>query len=555
MCWRLLLVLISIARELCGSNLHHPVTECLCKELVGSSRVNHISDGICLHLGKATAQPDITFLVSDCTSPHLTSRRSLTHCFRIACPPSLIPNQNVRTILLHFTYTTIPQAMNSDQQDHHMTGQSLSPQPAEPHPPNPTVAELQTCPGPSTVGLQIIANKARCLDPNNDDIARAFKPMLKCRNDKGHKKGTAFTLSLDGGMYEKDVPTVPTLDRLGGPPHMHPQWLSKLVRHNMPRKYSAIFCPGLQYQGDADQNLVELVHYIQYEDVQPHRTLTSVIFDTPITQELAKPRMSHEPTASIFPHKLSNAMSIMPRGSTLPLEWSPLTHTAEIHLLSGVRVYFVWPPQKNNISCLYKYLKGIICEELQALTLEELENGITFVQRPGQVVTLPPYCPTMVFATKNSAAIPFGFRHIETLPLRIRYLPLLVHIGATNPYDNCRYTALLEAQVNELYEDLETFLGSEVEAESHRHLVVMEALAAEWDDLVEWLLYRLGKFIPPQRWQHWFSSIPALWERAMHFHRMEVCPMCKWTREFWAEGSARFHIAMNHWQENAIRFA
>jgi len=158
----------------------------------------------------------------------------------------------------------------------------------------------------------------------------------------------------------------------------------------------------------------------------------------------------------------------------------------------------------------------------------------------------------MVFATKNSVAIPFGLRHIETLPLRIRYLPLLVQIETTDPYDNCRYAALLEAEVNELYEDLETFLGGEVEAESHRHLVVMEALAAEWDDLVEWLLFRLGKVIPQQRWQHIFVSIPALWEHAMHFHRMEVCPMCKWTREYWVEGSARFHIAMNHWHENAI---
>ena len=260
-----------------------------------------------------------------------------------------------------------------------MTGQSPSPQPAEPRPPNPTVAELQTCPGPNSVRLQFIANKTRYLDSNNDDIVRAFKPILKCRNDEGHKKGTAFTLSLDGGRYEKDVPSVPTLDRLGGPPPMHPQRLSQIVQQNMPRKDSAILGPGLQHPGNADQNLVDLVHYIQYEDMQPHRTLKSVVFDTPVTQKLAKPRLSHEPTASIFPHKLDNAMSIMPRSSTLPLECSPLTHTAEIHLLSGVRVYFVWSPQKNNISSLHKYLDAIVSEERHTPTLEELENGVTFV--------------------------------------------------------------------------------------------------------------------------------------------------------------------------------
>ncbi|KAH4003736.1 hypothetical protein HBH64_116200 [Parastagonospora nodorum] len=439
--------------------------------------------------------------------------------------------------------------MNSDQQDVHMTGQSPLPQPSELHPPNPTVAELQTCPSPNTVGLQIIANKAQCLHSNNDDVTRAFKSILKCRDDK---KGTSFTLSLDGGRYERDVPSVPTLDQQRGPRQVHPQWLSKLLQHNMPRKDSAFFYPRIQDQGDVDQHLVDLVHYVQYEDVQPHRALTSVVFDTPITHELAKPRLSHEPTASIFPHKLSNAMSIMPRGSTLPLECSPLTHTTEIHLLSGVRVYFVWPPQKDNIFWLWTYFMDI-SEELHASTLEKLENGITFVQRPGQIVTLPPYCPTLVFATKNSAAIPFGFRHIETLPLRLRYLPLLVQNKGNNPHDNYQYAAMLGAQVNELYEDLETFLRSEVEAESHRHLVVMEALAAEWDDVVDWLLYHLGTSIPPQLWQHMFSSIPVLWERAMHFHRMEVCPMCKWTREYWAEGSARFHIASSHWKWYVVR--
>ncbi|KAH7075578.1 hypothetical protein BKA63DRAFT_553044 [Paraphoma chrysanthemicola] len=120
--------------------------------------------------------------------------------------------------------------------------------------------------------------------------------------------------------------------------------------------------------------------------------------------QLARPTHAAQNDSSIIDRPLrpydetsKNHLSIMPSGAFLPLEWSDMTRTVEIHVLSGVRI------------------------EL----FEELQGGNTIVQLPGQIVRFPPYCLTVVFATKTSATAHFCYRRIEDIGLRLRYFHYL----------------------------------------------------------------------------------------------------------------------------------
>jgi hypothetical protein len=127
---------------------------------------------------------------------------------------------------------------------------------------------------------------------------------------------------------------------------------------------------------------------------------------------------------SIFP-QLSNAhMSIMPSGRTIPLEFSAIPDCEEIYLLTGTRVYFVWPPSEQNMRTFRSYLKGCF-SECRLEICQQLEHGTAFIQRPGQFVFLPPHCIAVVFATNISAAVVYQYRRISGLPQQIRYKGLL----------------------------------------------------------------------------------------------------------------------------------
>lgn len=121
-------------------------------------------------------------------------------------------------------------------------------------------------------------------------------------------------------------------------------------------------------------------------------------------------------------------MTIMPCGGTRSLECSSLDSYTETHLLSGVRVYIVWPPTKANMELLEEYL-DMSAEDrywIHNNVCRELQGGITFIQRPGDIVDMPPGCPTVVLSTKTSASVMFKYRRVDGLAWRLRYLGLTV---------------------------------------------------------------------------------------------------------------------------------
>lgn len=56
---------------------------------------------------------------------------------------------------------------------------------------------------------------------------------------------------------------------------------------------------------------------------------------------------------------------------------------------------------------------------------EGLKDGSSFILRPGWTAYLPPYCLSIVLATKPSAAIEYWSRYVEGLAFRFRHLDLL----------------------------------------------------------------------------------------------------------------------------------
>jgi hypothetical protein len=76
----------------------------------------------------------------------------------------------------------------------------------------------------------------------------------------------------------------------------------------------------------------------------------------------------------------------------LSLEASTLTSISTIRLITGARVYNLYPPMLHNMTTVQTYLLDLTknLTSKHENVRKTLQDGMTFAQRAGQTVTIPP---------------------------------------------------------------------------------------------------------------------------------------------------------------------
>lgn len=99
--------------------------------------------------------------------------------------------------------------------------------------------------------------------------------------------------------------------------------------------------------------------------------------------------------------------TILAGNTFLPLQYTN-EGTTITTLLSGTLVWTIWPSTPHNLSTLetaYRNYAQDSSETHLATALPALQNGIVFVQEPGEGIRIPPLCPILCLSTTNAPAI------------------------------------------------------------------------------------------------------------------------------------------------------
>jgi hypothetical protein len=398
--------------------------------------------------------------------------------------------------------------------------------PTEVRPQTTSLAELGVCEAPATLVFEklIRTGKVTHFASGVDDVTQAFE---KDYNAPG-----------------ADFSIVPTIDWQTVPLFFHPYTLSEMLRQNMPMEVHIYpTSEGLQ---DTNQSVSDLVDHLH--DMNYRGTKSMAIFHPLIMDPFAKPMPSGQFDSGTLPPLSAGSMSIMPSGTVLPLECSTLTDYSEIHVLTGTRVYFVWPPTVQNMATFQCYLdKFPASQHLEVYN--HFQDGITFVQRPGQVVRLPPFCPTVVLATKISAGALFRFRRYEGLPLRLRHLDLLSsQIAAVNRHDPYRLATMLQYQLMQLHKDLQALLSTSGLAPQTKSKIIAR-LGVEWRSCGSYFRELIEQHISNEMIVYLVDIWPRLWDFAVQAFNLSSCPICHLDNEWFPVVPDVFlrHFCDQHW--------
>jgi len=288
-----------------------------------------------------------------------------------------------------------------------------------------------------------------------------------------------------------------------------------------------------------------LVHYLDDQHYAAYATTLS--FRSPVIDRCLRRFLGDNEASSTLTRSSIDTTSIMSCGALLPLEASGLMSTSTIHVITGVRVYIVYPPTQHNLTTLNKYLIDLAGDVAPNYTdvCQELESGIAFVQRAGQAVTIPPCCPTVVFATKTSAAVTVRSRCVEDLPLRLEHLAILM-AQIVSIQLICRQTPeeSLEYHTTQLYKDMTTVLRALEPSAANRALLL--ALGAVWEREHSRFRGLVDLHVEKALREHIRRNIPRVWSLAVQNQGLRHCPVCKVSIE--GHGMVFLtHFRTEHW--------
>jgi hypothetical protein len=345
---------------------------------------------------------------------------------------------------------------------------------------------------------------------------------------------------------------VPTLGQSETAPFLSPYVLKILLRKDQQSKSFKEFFSPLKETPSTEQDAQELIEHL--DDM--HYTNSTIL-------KVHSPAMDRYFEQSSTDKGVQNITSLMPCGVVLQLEYSVLANSTSTHLMSGARIYICYPPMSHNMEIFAAYLNDHGKEDPPSHTevCKALRGGITFVQQPGQVVFIPPYCLTMVIATKTSAAVSYHWRSEQGLPLRMKYVGLLrSHFLAIEPTARLYSKVPMKCFITRLYEDISAVLYQE-KSTTMEQVSTIKALGATWKSTVK----RKGVVVEQGAATQFrdlvkdytlgdlkyeiLMNFPRLWNKAVQTHGLEKCPACQeridrlgttFIKHFWARHWGRF---------------
>jgi hypothetical protein len=99
-------------------------------------------------------------------------------------------------------------------------------------------------------------------------------------------------------------------------------------------------------------------------------------------------------------------------------------------LLSGTKVWLVFPPTHANLDRLHQAYKDMLVTTEAPHILPAMQHGLAIIQKPGQTLLLPHYWPAMVFCTQTSVSCGFFTATASTFMQRVKCIDLRLAITA-----------------------------------------------------------------------------------------------------------------------------
>jgi len=380
---------------------------------------------------------------------------------------------------------------------------------------DPVIRELQSCPAARAAEFAdlIIPGRISLLSVENGNAVQS-------------------SATVYGASKVTDIPELTLYETGAGWPH--PRSLRKILeKHQFGVDGAQLYPPrppplSLRLlEGDASRQSIALtlVHYL--DDQHYAAYATTLNFRSPVIDRCLRHFLGDNEASSTLTRSSIDTTSIMSCGALLPVEASALMSTSTIHVLTGVRVYIVYPPTPHNLTTLHEYLKDLAGNVAPNYTsvCHELQNGIAFVQRAGQAVTIPPCCPTVVFATKTSAAVTVRSRCVEDLPLRLEHLGILMDqivsiqlVCWQTPEES------LEYHTTQLYKDITTVLRALEPSGANRALLL--ALGAVWERKCSRFRGLVELHVEKALREQIRRNIPRVWSLAVQNQGLRHCPVC-----------------------------
>jgi hypothetical protein len=376
---------------------------------------------------------------------------------------------------------------------------------------DPIVAELQMCPAHYSHEMEelVDARKIGTLSYHDDAATQKFKDAYNTLN-----ANSQLAPILKRSKYGAKLP---------------PRSLKKLLKRDRALRSDKIqFYPplgGVFATGPAARRVIEHTDDEEYTDIA-----STLSFRSPLVGRYLKTVEAANATGpDTLYAPMGSTTSIMPCGTLLPLEASALASTISIRLLTGTRVYVVYPPTKHNMAGLDEYFHILVLGDSSrsnhTKACRALQSGVTFIQRPGETVTIPPYCPTVVFATKTSAAVSIRWRGKEGLPMRLKYVNVLTRqIMAVQHVREEELATALEYHLVQLYKDLSTVLGASDLCTPDHELPL--AIGAAWKDAGPQFLDLVQRHISKPLTVYVSENIPKLWNLVVQNYDLKACPIC-----------------------------
>ncbi|KAH7090562.1 hypothetical protein FB567DRAFT_520138 [Paraphoma chrysanthemicola] len=382
--------------------------------------------------------------------------------------------------------------------------------------------ELQKCSSPKAAAFQELMRN--CLVKHRD-------------NNTGPE---CDRFEQDYNTPEATKPVIPIIEAPANPILLQPSVLKQMIRDMIEDgqwfKFD-IASPRVEFGANDRWNivrdLIETLDSMEHQGVGRTAQLYFRYFDqlaTP-THEARNDSSRIDRPPRVFDITSKFHLSVMPSGAFLPLEWADMTRTVEIHVLSGVRVYFVWPPTAHNMKKLEEYFEdgGRFYTNDQIELFEELEGGNTIVQLPGQIVRFPPYCLTVVFTTKTSAAVHFCYRRIEDIGLRLRHVHYLFGQTALMSGNNAvRRDQRLRSELEQLAADMEYLLDCDNHlSRSQNHKRVILSFAKEFAKTSSTFYNYFERWFGARYSAHIKDRDSKLWDEIFARYKLEYCGTCK----------------------------
>jgi hypothetical protein len=215
--------------------------------------------------------------------------------------------------------------------------------------------------------------------------------------------------------------------------------------------------------------------------------------------------------------------TLLPNDTLLPLQHSN-EGTTLTTLVAGSVTWVVWPSTEHNLGVLEAAYDGFAqnFDHAQLDVTGNLQGGMIFPQKEGQTVRLPPHCPMMALATKNSGMVSYTQMTQEDFMATLRKLPLLKAWFQTE-IDGARKQSDFNAF---LIRHLDAMLNGHEDCEEAGYMKLtfkkggpLDMLLRMWDDIKGDLAAILG---PADH-----EAIASIWGDFLIEARGRNCIICK----------------------------